>query len=715
MSQSRPPDDRTRNLTRLDVEETRLWRLALLFIVLLSVGMAAAAWDNISQLSARFGLLPIAAAVCAVGLSYYVGRKRQVISGLRERALQQYRDQGPGDQPSQLLHIISRSQQGYRQLVDSFEDVVLAVSADGVIQAANRAFSDLLGKNFSEFVFQPLSIFIASPTREDVQRILPRLMERHHWTGMIEVRLKDDATTHYFDCSIQAILSDGEVTGFSLWGRDITEHREREARFTELFETLHEGVYFTTPDGRILDVNHALVHMLGYQSRSELLAMPVIDLYVDPSDRPRRLEELNRNATHDREVHLRRRDGKEIICLDSSRAIYDADGRVIRYQGTLVDITERRQMEAEIVQQQQFKRRLIQCFPDAILVIDKDLRYTFASARVQEILGWRPEEMIGRPVKCSSETSEPARLYRELLDGTEQLGSVEFVCQHRDGTWKTLRCSASRLVGPDNEVAGVVASLRDITQAKLIEQQLVQAERLAAMGHMIDGFAHELNNPLTAILGAVDLLDLQHGESSQRHLKLLKEQSRRAAEIVQNLLFFSRPPMRGNNRLNLNDLIQRTLLLQQYSLRISGITVDFLPEPSLPTIEGDGNQLMQVFLNLLINAEQAIGSCRDRGSIRVRVGSNDEQVWISFQDDGPGVAEGALRNMFDPFYSTKRPGGGTGMGLSVALGIVRNYGGDINFQPAPGNGAVFTVMLPRQPMELVGIRLPASASMARVN
>jgi two-component system NtrC family sensor kinase len=698
MSQpSRPSEDRSLALARLDLEENRLWRLVLLFIILLSVGMAAASWQNLSQFSARFGLFPIAAALVAAGFSYFIGRRHQVISRFRAEA-QQLPALDPSDELSHLLQMIRRSQQGYRELVDSFDDVVLAVSLDGAIQAANRAFADLLGLQFPAFVFHRLSEFVASPTLEEVQRVLPRLAERRGWSGVVELRLHNSPAARFFDCSVQAIEKDGKLTGFSIWGRDLTQQRERESRFTELFETLHEGVYFSTPDGRILDANQALVQMLGYQSRSELLATPVADLYVHPEDRPRQLDQLHRTGfMHDRELRLRRRDGNEIVCLDSSRAVYDADGRALRYQGTLVDITERRRMEAEIQQQQQFKRRLLQCFPDAILVIDNNLRYTFASARVQEVLGWSEEEIVGRPVTFNSQASEPTRLYRELLAGTEQLGSVEFLSQHRDGSWKTLRCNASRLVGPENEVVGVVASLRDVTQTKLIEQQLVQAERLAAMGHMLDGFAHELNNPLTAILGAIDLLDLNQGESSHRHLTLLKEQSRRAAEIVQNLLFFSRPPMRGTTRLNLNDLIQRTLLLQQYSLRASGITVDFLPEPSLPTIDGDGNQLMQVFLNLLINAAQAIGSCRDRGTIRVRAGSREESVWISFQDDGPGIAEGTLRNIFDPFYSTKRPGGGTGMGLSVALGIVQSYGGDIAFQPGPGSGAVFTVNLPLQP------------------
>jgi signal transduction histidine kinase len=262
-------------------------------------------------------------------------------------------------------------------------------------------------------------------------------------------------------------------------------------------------------------------------------------------------------------------------------------------------------------------------------------------------------------------------------------------------------------VGYDNEIVGVVASVRDVTVSKQLEQQLVQAERLAAMGQMIDGFAHELNNPLTAIMGGIDLLDTAGSETEKKHLKLLKEQARRAVEVVQNLLFFSRPPTRGQVRLNLNELLQRTLLLHQYSLRLNSISVDFLPEPSLPLYEGDANQLMQVFLNLMINAEQAIRSVRERGSIRVRMGRDAANVWVSFHDDGPGVPEDVLNHIFDPFYSTKRPGGGTGMGLSVAMGIVKSYNGRIDFQPGPGGGAVFTVFLPIKAP--AGSEIPAAA------
>jgi signal transduction histidine kinase len=218
---------------------------------------------------------------------------------------------------------------------------------------------------------------------------------------------------------------------------------------------------------------------------------------------------------------------------------------------------------------------------------------------------------------------------------------------------------------------------------------------LVAMGQMIGGFAHELNNPLTSILGLSEMLqDVETSEQTRKHLVMMHTQARRAAEIVQNLMYFSRPPAPGKSRVNIGELIQRTLHLHAYSLRKSNITVDFLPEASLPSVVGDPNQLMQVFLNLLLNAEQAMREVRDKGTIRIRTGSNEKSVWTSFQDDGPGIPAENLPNIFDPFYTTKRPGRGTGLGLSICKAVLREHGGNIEVTPASGGGAAFTVTLP---------------------
>ena len=140
--------------------------------------------------------------------------------------------------------------------------------------------------------------------------------------------------------------------------------------------------------------------------------------------------------------------------------------------------------------------------------------------------------------------------------------------------------------------------------------------------------------------------------------------------------------------------MQRTLHLHAYSLRKNNITVDFLPEPSLPVVTGDSHQLMQIFLNLILNAEQAMREARDRGTLRIRLEKSNKSVAIVFQDDGPGIAAEVLPNIFDPFYTTKRPGRGTGLGLSICKAILREHGGEIEASSGPGGGAVFKVTLP---------------------
>jgi signal transduction histidine kinase len=258
-----------------------------------------------------------------------------------------------------------------------------------------------------------------------------------------------------------------------------------------------------------------------------------------------------------------------------------------------------------------------------------------------------------------------------------------------------MRASASQFSDADSKLAGVIISVRDITTEKKFEHQVVQSERLAAMGAMIGGVAHELNNPLTSILGVSELLqDSQTTDSARKQIGILQQQARRAAEIVHNLTYFATPPTPGKTRVNLLDVVERTLNLHAYSLRKNNITVDFVREPGLPYVQGDPHQLMQVFLNLVMNAEQAIREARDRGTLRIRLGTSGESVWASFLDDGPGIPPDVLASIFDPFYTTKRPGRGTGLGLSICKSVMKEHNGAIEAANAPGGGAVFTVTVP---------------------
>ncbi|MGA7218078.1 MAG: PAS domain S-box protein [Candidatus Sulfotelmatobacter sp.] len=685
----------------LEREESQLWRWILFFMVLLALGFAYLAWERLETLPYHLGPMALGVLVLSVLLAVYAyGRRREVVA-LKSllQDLQEHVGAAPTeDQLDQLNEMIARSQRSFKELIDSIDDAACALSLDGTVRTVNKSVSELIGLPYTSIVGQKVFEFIEEPARGSVEAGIPRFLEKRHWTGTVRLRLKNNSRLLYFDCVLNAIMKSGEVVGVSVLGRDVTGRHEKELRFTELFETLQEGAYFSTPEGRLLEANPALVSILGYASKEELLALDAGKLNVDPAETPVLGRAAgDRGGVRTREISLRKKDGSAAVFLESSRAVWDEAGKLIRYQGTLVDVTERRKLEKQLEQQEEFRQRLLEGFPDLILVVDLQERFTFVSSRVRDLLGYQSEDLLGKKISDAEDrSSELALLYREVAAGAKTFGSAEFSARHRDGSWRTMRASGSQFFDADSKLAGVIVSVRDITTERKLEQQIVQSERLAAMGAMIGGVAHELNNPLTSILGVSELLqDSQTTDAARKQIVILQQQARRAAEIVHNLTYFSSPPTAGKSPVNVTEIVERTLNLHAYSLRKNSITVDFLRETNLPYVKADPHQLMQVFLNLILNAEQAIRAARERGTLRIRLGNSGETVWASFQDDGPGIPADVLPNIFDPFYTTKRPGRGTGLGLSICKSVMKEHNGSIEAANAPGGGAVFTVTLKR--------------------
>ena len=683
---------------RLEREESQLWRWALGLLILFAAAVAALSWQQLKDLPYRLWAIPAGLFLLAILFATYAfGRKREV-SELKQilKGFQNQSGVTPSEeQLDQLGQLIMRSQRNFKELIDSLDDVALAISLDGTLRTVNRRTTEILNVPYVELVGHKLEEFMGAPLRAEGSGSIAQFLEKRHWSGVVEVHLKNDSR-RFYDCMVNAIVKNGDVTGASVLARDITGHRDKEQRFTQLFETLQEGVYISNPAGKLLEVNPALVTILGYESKEDLLNLPPERLSVEAGGDP----VLGRGgsqsgSTRTREVQLRRKDGGVAVCVDTSTGVVEA-GRIVRYQGTLVDVTEKRAMERQLHHQEEFRQHLLESFPDLILVLDMKGQYTFVSARIGELLGYGPDHLLGKNVDDVVNTSpELATLYRTVATGQSSLTSCEYGSRHKDGSWRTMLGMASPLLDAEGRPAGVIISVRDMTTEKKLEQQIIQSERLAAMGQMIGGFAHELNNPLTSILGMAELL--QEGdvsEGARKQLLILHKEARRAAEIVQNLQYFARPPAPGKSPVNLNELVQRTVQMQAYALRKSNITVDFLPEPAIPAVVADPNQLMQVFLNLLLNAEQAVRETRDKGTIRIRVGRNPDSVWAVFQDDGPGIAPENLTHIFDPFFTTKRPGRGTGLGLSICKTVLREHGGNIEASSGPGGGAVFTITLP---------------------
>jgi PAS domain S-box-containing protein len=668
-------------------------------MVLLAAALAALLWERLERIPFQLRAIPIGILVLSILFAVYAyGRRREVselkglLHGLQERV-----GVAPSEeQLDQLGEVILRSQRNFKELIDSFDDPACAASLDGTLRTVNKRIAEITGVTYSELIGHKIYDFIDEPTQAEVERNLGRFLEKRRWSGTVQIRLKHSSRPRFFECVLNGIVKGDEVVGASMLGRDVTEQREKEMRFTELFETLQEGVYFSTPDGHLLDANPALVSMLGYVEKSELMAAEPAALNFDAGQPVLGRAVDDRGGVRTREIKLRRKDGSAAIFLDSSRAVWDTSGNIIRYQGTLVDITEKRKMERQLEQQDEFRSRLLESFPDLILVVDLEERYTFVSSRARELLGYEPHEMLGKRIsELEDHAPEMASLYHTVVSGKQAFASAEYPARHRDGSWRTMRAAGSQLVDAEGKISGVIMSVRDITVERKLEQQIVQSERLAAMGAMIGGVAHELNNPLTSIMGVSELLqDTETNETSRKQLAMLQQQARRAAEIVQNLTYFSRPPAAGKSKINLAEVVERTLNLHAYSLRKNNITVDFLKEAGVPYALGDPHQLMQVFLNLVLNAEHAIREVRDKGTLRIRLGSGDGSVWVSFHDDGPGIPKEILSSIFDPFYTTKRPGRGTGLGLSICKSVLKEHNGTVEAANAADGGAVFTVTLP---------------------
>ncbi|HEY7617776.1 MAG TPA: PAS domain S-box protein, partial [Terriglobales bacterium] len=529
--QSKQAADLGRTPGSLDKEEARLWRMAMLFVVLLATALAAVSWERLQTLPYHLGFLSIAVLCVAVSFAAFTyGRRKRVaelkdlIQGIQERAAPS------AEQLDHLSQVIARSQRSFKELIDSFDDVAFATALDGTLRTVNRRGAELFGSQYADVIGQKLTDLLDEPTRSQLEAGLPRFLERRRWSGVVPVRLKSSPRLLYFDCVLNAIVKDDEVLGVSGLARDVTQQNETERRFTELFETLQEGVYFSTPEGKLLDANAALIRMLGYSGKEELLALNPGALNLDGGQGP----VLGRTASDQggvrtREVVLKRKDGSAATFLDTSRAVWDAAGKIIRYQGTLVDVTERRKMEKELHRQQEFQRYLLESFPDLILVIDLGERYTFVSSRIRDLLGYQPQELLTKKIgDVEDQSPEFIALYRDVSSGNKVFGFCDYGARHRDSSWRTMRASASPLHDAEHKVSGVIMSVRDITLEKKLEQQVIQSERLAAMGQMIGGFAHELNNPLTSILGVAELL--QEGgttEPFKKQMGILQQQARR--------------------------------------------------------------------------------------------------------------------------------------------------------------------------------------------
>ena len=311
-------------------------------------------------------------------------------------------------------------------------------------------------------------------------------------------------------------------------------------------------------------------------------------------------------------------------------------------------------------------------------------------------------QMLDRPVAAVAGEELLPALVGQATESTELLAAARrgeqaaALVARSDRLQRTLRLNAARIAGAGPE-RSVVVLVEDVTDQQAMESQLIQSEKLAAVGQLVSGVAHELNNPLTSIAGLAEfLLEQQElGPKDRDHLQVIHEQAERAGRIVRNLLTFARKGPGERARVNLNDVVQRTLLLMSYDLKLKDIRTEKNLGSGMPDVVGDRHALQQVVLNLVTNAAHALAGNEAGRPRTIRINTwFDQRVRLRVADTGPGIPEEVLPHLFTPFFTTKEPGHGTGLGLSITYSIVEAHGGQITVERPPEGGAAFLVELP---------------------
>jgi len=347
-------------------------------------------------------------------------------------------------------------------------------------------------------------------------------------------------------------------------------------------------------------------------------------------------------------------------------------------------------------------RTLFEGASDSIFLIDAHSGHIIdANPQAERLTGYPRQELIGRPV---TDLCPPQHVdfFQAVLGQVSEAGGIateETKVLHKNGRTVPVECTARGIVLDGKPVYLVI--VRDIARRKELEQQLLQVEKLSALGQLVSGVAHELNNPLTSIMGYAQLaLENDQDTQTRSDLERILEEAERSARIVKNLLTFARQHRPEKRLADVNQVIESVLNLQAYQLRVDNIVVTTDLEEDLPPILLDSYQIQQVLFNIITNAHQAMTNHRGAGHLHVasQLARNGEALWIIIRDDGPGIPPEILSRIFDPFFTTKDVGEGTGLGLSICFGILKEHGGDIWVESEAGQGTTFFLELPVRPI-----------------
>ena len=491
----------------------------------------------------------------------------------------------------------------------------------------------------------------------------------------------------------------GNVIAVESISRDITEQmasklalQESEDKYRTIFESANDIFMLIDREGRIIDVNDKMVELGGYP-KEQIVGKNLTSLNTLTQESQAIVKEnfFRRVAgilVAPYEVELTRPDGQSVV-LEINAVTLWGNSRVNGELAIFRDVTERKKATEALEAQKELIDRILSTLPAAVLVTDEHSNVLLANRAYYDVFKLSPAEVENRPICEILPVEELLKAISSASAGGESQVQLEF----RHSLDNTERIVAAQVLSMKNKRALIILS--DITEERGHQQKLHLADRLASIGEMAAGISHELNNPLTNILLMSRLLiEDEIPDAVKEELQLINNEAKRASTVVKNLLTFARKHDAIKQPSQVNSIIADVLKLRAYEHKVNNIEVTLNLDADLPDILVDYFQIQQVFLNIILNAEQVMIESSGKGRLTVTSGTIDGNISIKFADNGPGIMPDHFHHIFDPFFTTKEVGKGTGLGLSICYGIIRSHNGRIFAESELGKGATFTVELP---------------------
>lgn len=595
-------------------------------------------------------------------------------------------------------------------------DGILVFDEHHRIEYANRMASEITGYPNEQLLKMTILALLDKPHQSFIEDLFIH-PERYGEKTCTEAYLITSAgEMKEAEICIALARTSHEILKGYAYLKDITERKkfERELKASEeklrrFFERVRHGLFISSKEGRFIECNQALLDMLGYTDKKDLLRIDIVrQIYANPKDRDTFVERIHREGfVKDMEVEFKKKNGEKITVLLTGYPIKNEAGEIVCYEGINLDITERKRIEDELREANEFFRNLIESSVDGIIATDMKGGIFIFNKGAETLTGYKAEEVIG---KIHITQIYPPGIAKEIMKmlrspdygGVGKLLPTQFNVVNKFGEEIPIHISAALIYNQSGQEIASVGIFTDLRPRLAMEKklqethlQLVSSEKMASLGKLAAGIAHEINNPLGGILIYASLMleDLPEDDPKRGDLARIVQEAGRCKDIVKGLLEFARQTEPKWEPTDINRAINDGLFFLVNQALFHNIQIIKAFAPFLPPVRGNAGQLKQVFMNIIVNAAEAMHG-NGTLTIRTSVSADRNTVSIEFTDTGEGIPEENLSRIFDPFFTTKDVGKGTGLGLATSFGIIEEHGGKISVRSKVGEGATFAIELP---------------------